>query len=95
MKARLLLAAAAAASFAAFATDMDHKGRVIATVETRGSGIAEVTCNDPGGWKFDVSASQDAGRDVVTVRITSPTVAKPPQFGVFFRVPGAGVQNVW
>ena len=95
MKTRLLLAAAAAASFAAFATDMDHKGRVIATVETRGSGIAEVTCNDPGGWKFDVSASQDAGRDVVTVRITSPTVAKPPQFGVFFRVPGAGVQNVW
>ena len=38
MKTRLLLAAAAAASFAAFATDMDHKGRVIATVETRGSG---------------------------------------------------------
>ena len=95
MKTRLLLAAAAAASFAALATDMDHKGRVIATVETLGSGTAEVTCNDVGGWKFDVGASQDAGRDVVTVRITSSVVTNPPQFGVFFRVPGAGVQNVW
>lgn len=95
MKLRLLLAAAAFASFAAFGTDMDHKGRVIATVETRGAGVAEVACNDPGGWKFDVSASQDAGRDVVTVRITSSVVTNPPQFGVFFRVSGAGVQNVW
>ena len=86
-----------AVCFAMFAcaTDMDHKGRVIATVATKNAGAAEVTCNDPGGWKFDVSASQDLGRDVVTVRISSPSVAKPPQFGVFFRVPGAGVQNVW
>ena len=89
-----LLAVCAAAAFA-FATDMDHKGRVIATVATKNAGTAEVTCNDPGGWKFAVSASEDAGRDVVTVRISSPTVARPPQFGVFFRVPGAGVQNVW
>ena len=94
MKLRLL-AVAAAASLAAFGTDMDHKGRVIATVETLGSGKAEVTCNDVGVWKFDVGASQDAGRDVVTVRITSSVVTNPPQFGVFFRVPGAGVQNVW
>ena len=79
----------------AFATDMDHKGRVIATVATKNAGTAEVTCNNPGGWKFAVSASEDAGRDVVTVRMSSPTNAQPPQFGVFFRVPGAGVQNVW
>ena len=94
MKIKLLLAAAAA-SIAAFATDMDHKGRVIATVETKSSGVAEVTCNDTGAWKFDVRASQDGGRDVVTVRISASSAAKPPQFGVFFRVPGAGVQNVW
>lgn len=83
------------ASAFAFATDMDHKGRVIATVATKNAGTAEVTCNDPGGWRFAVSASEDAGRDVVTVRISSSAVAQPPQFGVFFRVPGAGVQNVW
>jgi alpha-galactosidase len=82
-------------AMAALATDMDHKGRVIATVQTKNAGVAEVTCNDPGGWKFAVSASEDAGRDVVTVRMSSPTNAQPPQFGVFFRVPGAGVQNVW
>jgi len=79
----------------ASATDMDHKGRVIATVETKNAGTAEVTCNDLRGWTICASASQDAGRDVVTVRISSPTNAVPPQFGVFFRVPGAGVQNVW
>ena len=86
---------AAAMSASAFATDMDHKGRVIATVATKNAGTAEVTCNDPGGWNFAVSASEDAGRDVVTVRMSSTTNAQPPQFGVFFRVPGAGVQNVW
>ena len=90
-----LLAVAAVASIVAFATDMDHKGRVIASVGTKNAGVAEITCNAPGDWKFDVFASQDAGRDVVTVRIASPTNALPPQFGVFFRVSGAGVQNVW
>ena len=59
---------AAIADMFVFATDMDHKGRVIATVATKNAGTAEITCNEPGGWKFDVSASQDAGRDVVTVR---------------------------
>ena len=93
---KLILAAAIAVSATfAYATNMDRKGRVIATVATKNAGTAEVTCNNPGGWKFDVSASQDSGRDVVTVRISSPTNAQPPQFGVFFRVPGAGVQNVW
>ena len=86
---------AAVVSTFALATDMDHKGRVIATVATKNAGTAEVTCNNPGGWKFAVSASEDAGRDVVTVRMSSPVNARPPQFGVFFRVPGAGVQNVW
>lgn len=90
----LMMTAVVVAAAMAFATDMDHKGRVIATVQTKNAGVAEVTCNEPGGWEFDVSASQDDGRDVVTVKISSPTNARPPQFGVFFRVPGAGVQNV-
>ena len=79
----------------AFATDMDHKAKTIRTVVTRHAGTAEVTCNAVGGWTFDVQASEDEGRDVVTVRISSPTNAMPPSFGVFYRVPGAGVQNVW
>ena len=94
MKPKLVVAVFLAAA-SAIAADMDHKGRVIATVATRNAGVAEVTCNDKGGWKFDLRAEQDDGRDVVTVRISSPTNAAPPQFGVFFRVPGAGVQNVW
>ena len=79
----------------AFATDMDHKAKTIRTVVTRHAGTAEVTCNAVGGWTFDVQASEDEGRDVVTVRISSPTNAMPPSFGVFYRVSGAGVQNVW
>ena len=66
--------ALAAASIAAFATDMDHEGRIIATVETKGSGIAEVTCNDVGAWKFDVRASQDAG--VMRLAVPSSGYAK-------------------
>ena len=92
---RCTIAIMAIAAMFVFATDMDHKGRVIAEVATANAGTAEVTCNDPGDWKFDVSTSQDEGRDVVTVKISSPVVSAPPQFGVFFRVPGAGVQNVW
>ena len=95
MRMNIVTILVAVLSVSAFATDMDCKGRVIANVATKNAGVAEVTCNDPGGWKFDVSASQDAGRDVVTVRISSPSVTQPPQFGVFFRVPGTGVQNVW
>jgi len=94
MKTLVLVLAAVAAQIVS-ATDMDHKGKVIATVKTARAGLAEVTCNQPGDWKFDLTASVDKGRDVVTVKITAPAEATPPQFGVFFRVPGAGVQNVW
>lgn len=74
---------------------MDNKAAVLRTVETAFSGIAEVTCDDTDGWAFDVSASVDDGRDVVEVRLSRADDAQPPKFGVFFRVPGAGVQNVW
>jgi len=92
---RLFVAIALAAVGMAWGTEMDAKARVLKTFDTMGSGKAELTCDDPQGWTFDVVAGMDAGRDVVTVRMTSPTNAVPPQFGVFFRVPGAGVQNVW
>ena len=96
MKRMFLAGLAALCAFAAAAaTDMDHKGKVLATVRTAGAGVAELTCNAPGDWTFDFTASVDDGRDVVTVKATAPAETKPPQFGVFFRVPGAGVQNVW
>jgi len=89
-----LLVLALAAGVAG-ATEMDAKAVVRGGVKTAHSGVAELTCDDPQGWTFDVKATDDAGRDVVTVTIDSPTNATPPRFGVFFRVPGAGVQNVW
>ena len=82
MKSELLCVAAALVVGVATATDMDNKARTIAGVVAPRAGVVEVTCNDPGGWKFDVKESDDAGRDVVTVRLASPTNATPPRFGV-------------
>ena len=95
MKRILALSLVAAAVCCASATDMDNKAKVIGGVVTMHSGVAEITCDDKGPWNFSFGACDDDGRDVVTVKITSPTNAMPPRFGVFFRVPGAGVQNVW
>lgn len=95
MKKILLAVVAALCAAVSFGTVMDAKAKVIKTFDTQLSGKAEITCNDPGQWQFDVTSTIDDGRDLVTVRITSPVEAKPPQFGVFFRVPGAGVRNVW
>lgn len=66
-----------------------------AAVTALGSVEPLVTCDDWRGWAHSVQTVQDDGRDAVTIRITSPTNATPPQFGVQLRVPGAGVQNVW
>ena len=91
----IALMAVAGVSFAAHATDMERKAKTLTTVATAHSGVAEILCDDPQGWKFEASASEDDGRDVVTVRISSPETRRPPRFGVYFRVSGAGVQNVW
>ena len=60
-----------------------------------GNVVPLVTCDDWRGWSHTVQASVDGGIDTVTIRLSSPTNAMPPQFGVQLRVPGAGVQNVW
>ena len=77
------------------ATDMEHKAKTVLTCPTARAGVAEITCDSPGGWKFSAEASIDAGRDVVTVHIAAPEEMPPPQFGVYFRGSGAGVRNVW
>lgn len=92
---KYIVAIMASAMSLALAAGMDQKAKLLTTVDTAFSGKAEITCDDPAGWRFDAKASTDAGRDVVTVRLTSPVEAPPPRFGVFFRVPGDGVQNVW
>ena len=86
MKIQILALAAFFASVS-HATEMDAKAKVYTTVNTPFSGMAEVTCENPAGWKFDVKASNDNGRDVVTVKISSPTEATPPKFGVFPSLP--------
>ncbi|MGN0832309.1 MAG: glycoside hydrolase family 36 protein [Kiritimatiellia bacterium] len=95
MKRLLVSLGAGALCCSALATAMDAKAKVLKTFATVRSGPGEITCDDPRGWTFDVTSGLDAGRDVVTVRISSPVEAVPPKFGVFFRVPGAGVRNVW
>ena len=96
MKRHAIAVLVAAAALSPLVADvMDKKAAVVKTVETAFAGTAELTCDDTRGWTFDVSASVDDGRDVVTVRLSRADDAAPPKFGVFFRVSGAGVQNVW
>ena len=93
---RSLAAVAVASSCLSLcATDMEHKARTVLTCPTARAGVAEITCDSPGEWKFSAEASVDAGRDVVTVHIAAPKETVPPQFGVYFRGSGAGVRNVW
>ena len=95
MKRHILAIATLCAVCVFAATDMEHKARTIMTCQTMRAGKAEITCDNPGEWKFSAEASVDNGRDVVKVRITAPKELPPPQFGVYFRGSGADVQNVW
>lgn len=66
-----LMALAVVASMLSLRADvMDKKMAVLKTVETSCSGRVEITCDDTKGWSFDVAASVDDGRDVVTVTLT-------------------------
>jgi len=89
------MCAATVAVVAAGATDMEGKSKTVATVRTSFAWTAEVTCDDTKGWSFGVTGETDGGRDVVVVKLTAESERALPAFGVFFRVPGAGVQNVW
>ena len=68
---------------------------LFAAVTAFGSIEPLVSCEDWRGWTHSVQTVADGGRDTVTIRLTSPTNAMPPPFGVQLRVSGAGVQNVW
>ena len=92
---KLFVLVAVLACLSLCATDMEHKAKTVLTCPTMRAGIAEITCDSPGEWKFSAEASVDAGRDVVTVHIAAPEEMPPPQFGVYFRGSGAGVRNVW
>ena len=65
------------------------------TLRIKGGLEPLVTCDDWRGWTHSIQTMKDGGRETVTICMTSPTNAMPPQFGVQLRVPGAGVQNVW
>ena len=58
-------------------------------------GNVTVTCANPGSWTFDVSASGEGGRDVVTVALSAPADARPPVFEMAFSASGADMTHVW
>ena len=95
MKKLMAAALGAAMACVAMATDMEHKMKVVKSFTTALGAKGDVVCDAPGNWTFDVSCAVDDGRDAVTVKISSPTEAMPPHFGVFLVASGAGVQNVW
>ena len=64
-------------------------------IDTSLSGKVEISCDQPGSWRFEASSVLADGREVVSVRLASPVEATPPRFKLRFQVSGAGVQNVW
>ena len=89
--------AVALAAGGAFATDMDHKAKTIGSVVTRHAGTAEVTCNAPGGWTFDVRTLPSTVKDVaeVEIRLARDAEALPPSFSVSSSVPQGGIRYRW
>ena len=75
--------------------EIEDAGDTLRVVTARAGAAPLVTCDDWRGWTHKVETSSDSGRESVTIRLSSPTNATPPQFGVQVRVPGPGVQNVW
>ena len=54
-----------------------------------------MTCANPQGWTFNVSAKGQDGLDVITVLMTAPTESVPPAFTLSFRTSGADITHVW
>ena len=54
-------------------------------VATASVGTVAVTCANPQGWTFNVSAEGQDGLDVITVLMTAPRESVPPAFTLIFR----------
>ena len=78
----------------AFAVGVRVSASVL-TVPGTSVGEVKVECANPGGWTFSTALEKGASRDVVTIRLTSPVEAPPPQFNAFFYTSGADVLQVW
>ena len=78
-------------AFASFAVS----AATVRTVATESAGEVRLSCSDTAGWVFDLTATKDGGRDVVTVRMRTEQEARPPQFAIDFEASGAGVRHVW
>ena len=65
------------------------------TVKSAAVGEVRVVCDKPGDWSFDLSCEGSGGRDVVTVRLSSPKEAMPPVFTLSFMTSGAKTKHVW
>ena len=68
---------------------------LLRTVTTASSQTVEFDCPDEKGWTFEVTTGIDAGRDVVTVKMSAATEAIPPTFKLSFRASGADIRHVW
>lgn len=93
----LVLVLAAAAAVETFALGADVAGTTNALVRGTCAGDVAVISEKSGSWRFEAFRETPAvpGRDVVTVRLSSPVEAPPPTFHVTFSVPGVRARNLW
>ena len=65
------------------------------TVTTASLRTVEFDCPDEKGWNFEITTGTDAGRDIVTVKMSAAAESAPPMFRLSFHASGADIRHVW
>ena len=64
-------------------------------VATQTVGTVTLSCDQPGSWRFILSARAEGGKEFVTVEMATPREAVPPHFLLSFRLPQQDVHHIW
>lgn len=64
-------------------------------VESRSAGEVSLECENPGEWSFDMSISESAGKETITIKMSSETPQVPPKFTVSMAMPQTDMNYLW
>ncbi|MDE6093382.1 MAG: hypothetical protein K2F61_01215, partial [Muribaculaceae bacterium] len=64
-------------------------------VESRSAGEISLECENPGEWSFDMSISESAGKETITIKMSSDTPQVPPKFTVSMAMPQTDMNYLW
>ena len=64
-------------------------------VESRSVGTVTLNCDSPGDWVFDMLVDNDNDKEIVTIKMSSPSPQIPPRFSVLMSVPQIDMNHLW